>query len=63
MPGRVVAIDVEEGDAVERGQRILVIEAMKMENDVKAPRDGRVRSIRVAPGDAVDAGQPLLELE
>lgn len=63
MPGRVVAIDVEEGTAVERGQRILVIEAMKMENDVKAPRDGIVRAVRVAAGDAVDAGQPLLELE
>ena len=63
MPGRVVAVDVEQGDAVERGQRILVIEAMKMENDVKAPRDGRIRSIRVAPGDAVDAGQPLVELD
>ena len=63
MPGRVVAVDVEEGDNVERGQRILVIEAMKMENDVKAPRDGCVRAIRVTPGDAVDAGQPLIELE
>ena len=63
MPGRVVAIDVGEGDSVVRGQRILVIEAMKMENDVKAPRDGVVRAVRVAPGDAVDAGQALLELE
>ena len=63
MPGRVVAVEVTEGAVVTRGQRILVIEAMKMENDVKAPRDGVVRAIRVAPGDAVEAGQPLVELE
>jgi biotin carboxyl carrier protein len=63
MPGKVVAIDVEVGEAVTRGQRLLIIEAMKMENDVKSPRDGVVKSVRVIPGAAVEAGESLVELE
>ncbi|MFT5430128.1 MAG: biotin carboxyl carrier protein [Myxococcota bacterium] len=63
MPGKVVAIDVEVGEEVTRGQRLLIIEAMKMENDVKSPRDGIVKSVRVTPGAAVEAGEPLVELE
>ena len=63
MPGKVVAIDVAEGDAVVKGQRLLVVEAMKMENDVKSPRDGVVLAVRVAVGDAVEGGQPLIDLE
>ncbi|MFT7625070.1 MAG: acetyl/propionyl-CoA carboxylase alpha subunit [Myxococcota bacterium] len=63
MPGKVVAIDVAEGDAVERGQRLLVVEAMKMENDVKSPRDGVVAAICVVVGDAIESGQTLIELE
>lgn len=63
MPGKVVFVDVKAGDAVTRGQRLLVIEAMKMENDVKAPRDGVVKALRCNVGDAVEAGTPLVELE
>lgn len=63
MPGKVVAIDVAPGDEVTRGQRLLIIEAMKMENDVKSPKDGVVKAIRVAAGDAVEAGQALVELD
>lgn len=63
MPGRVVAVDVSAGDAVTKGQRLLVIEAMKMENDVKSPRDGVVGAIMCVAGDAVEAGEALVELE
>ena len=62
MPGKVVAVDVQVDQAVVRGQRLLVIEAMKMENDVKAPRDGVVRAVRCAVGDSVEAGAPLIDL-
>jgi biotin carboxyl carrier protein len=63
MPGKVVTVDVEAGQEVTRGQRLLVIEAMKMENDVKSPRDGVVATVHVNTGDAVEAGQALIELE
>jgi biotin carboxyl carrier protein len=63
MPGRVVKLLVSEGDAVERGAPILVIEAMKMENELHAPCDGRVTSIAVSTGDAVEAGQLLCDIE
>ena len=62
MPGRVVAVDVSVGDAVKRGDRLLVIEAMKMENPVRAPRDGTVSAIHVTKGAAVESAQPLLEI-
>ncbi len=63
MPGKVVALDVAAGDAVVKGQRVAVVEAMKMENDVKSPRDGVVADVRIAVGDLVEGGQPLIELE
>lgn len=62
MPGRVVALLVEEGDAVEAGQAILVLEAMKMENDIAAEAPGVVRRILVEEGQAVDGGEPLFEI-
>lgn len=63
MPGRVVTILVSEGDAVEEGQPLLVLEAMKMENQVEAPRDGVVKSISVSAGDTVEAGAHLAIIE
>lgn len=63
MPGRVVDVLVSVGDAVERGQGILVVEAMKMQNEVKSPKDGVVKDIRTAVGDAVNAGQVLAVVE
>jgi biotin carboxyl carrier protein len=63
MPGKVVAVLVEVGATVERGQGLLVIEAMKMENEIAAPRAGRVASIRVKPGQAVEAGEVLAVIE
>ena len=59
MPGKVVALLVEVGHHVEQGQGVLVIEAMKMENEIKAPRTGTVQEIRVKPGQAVEAGELL----
>ena len=53
MPGKVVAVLVEAGAVVERGQGLLVIEAMKMENEIAAPRAGTVADVRVKPGQAV----------
>ncbi len=59
MPGRVLAVHVKEGDRVERGQGLLVVEAMKMQNVLRAPRDGVVTSLRMASGDTVGAGATL----
>lgn len=63
MPGRIVRVLVAEGDVVTKGTPVLVVEAMKMENEVKAPIDGVVAEILVSPGDAVDAGASLLRIE
>ncbi len=60
MPGKVVRVLVAEGDEVAAGQGLVVVEAMKMENEIGAPRAGRVASIDVEPGRAVEAGTTLL---
>lgn len=62
MPGRVVRVMVAEDEAVEFDAPLLIVEAMKMENEVRSPAAGVVRSIAVAAGDTVEAGQLLLEL-
>ncbi len=63
MPGRIVAINVAEGDQVEAGQNVLVVEAMKMENPVHAPVSGTVKAIHVAEGDNVNPDECLIEIE
>ena len=63
MPGKVVAVLVELGATVTQGQGLLVIEAMKMENEVGSPRAGTVQEIRVKPGQAVEAGELLAVVE
>lgn len=63
MPGRVVRLLVEKGAAVAAHQGVLVIEAMKMQNEIKSPRDGRVSEFRVAAGDTVGAGDVLAIIE
>jgi 3-methylcrotonyl-CoA carboxylase alpha subunit len=63
MPGRVAAVKVAPGQRVAKGEEILVVEAMKMENALRAPRDGVVRAVHVAPGDMVAPGRALLEIE
>ena len=60
IPGRVVAISVEAGDAVEAGQQILVVEAMKMQNELRAPREGSVERVGVAVGDTIEVGDLLV---
>jgi biotin carboxyl carrier protein len=59
MPGKVVRLLVGEGDDVSANQGILVVEAMKMQNEVKSPKAGRVISVRVTEGSAVGAGDVL----
>jgi len=63
MPGLVLKIEVAVGDAVRAGQGVVVVEAMKMENELKAPADGVVASIAVQPGQTVDKGATLITLE
>jgi biotin carboxyl carrier protein len=63
MPGLVVRVQVEPGQTVGPGGGLLVLEAMKMENELRTPSGGRVRAVLVAPGQAVEKGQALVELE
>ncbi len=63
MPGKILRILVKEGEQVKTGQGLVVLEAMKMENEIPAPKDGVVKKILVKEGDTVDTGQPLIELE
>jgi biotin carboxyl carrier protein len=63
MPGRVVAVLVAEGEAVRFGQALVVLEAMKMENEIRADQDGVVKRVCVAAGQAVEGGDLLFELE
>jgi 3-methylcrotonyl-CoA carboxylase alpha subunit len=63
MPGRVSAVKVEPGARVRKGEELLVVEAMKMENALRAPRDGVVRAVYVGVGEMVAPGRALVELE
>lgn len=62
MPGNILDIKVANGASVKSGDVLIVLEAMKMENDIVAPQDGTVASINVNKGDSVDAGQTLITL-
>lgn len=63
MPGKVVRLLVKQGDTVETGQGLAVVEAMKMQNEMKATRPARVTDVRVRDGDTVAAGETLVVLE
>jgi biotin carboxyl carrier protein len=63
MPGRVVAVLAAEGTEVKAGDGVIVLEAMKMQNEIQAEHDGRVTKVHVEPGQAVEGGDPLFELE
>lgn len=63
LPGVILDIKVKEGDAVKRGQTLLILEAMKMENDIKADRDGKVVSINVSKGESILEGTDLIVIE
>ena len=62
MPGKILSVKASAGQAVKKGEVILILEAMKMENEVVAPQDGTVASINVAAGDSVEAGAVLATL-
>lgn len=63
MPGKVLRYLVQEGEAVTKGQGLVVVEAMKMENELQCPKDGVVKSINGVEGNAVDGGALLLVIE
>jgi len=63
MPGLVVAVPVSEGQEVKAGDVLLILESMKMQNELKSPRDGVVKSIHVGPGASVEQRQKMLSVE
>jgi biotin carboxyl carrier protein len=63
MPGLIVRVNVAAGDMVEAGQGVIVMEAMKMENELRATSAGKVKSVEVSPGTAVEKGMLLVMLE
>lgn len=63
IPGRVVAVAVKNGDAVVAGQQLLVVEAMKMQNEIQAPRDGIVERVAVAVGKTIEIGDLLVVIQ
>ena len=62
MPGTVLAVKVAVGQAVRRGDVLLILEAMKMENEITAPADGTVSSVRVQAGTTVNTGDAMVDL-
>jgi biotin carboxyl carrier protein len=62
MQGTVLRVDVGDGDSVEEGQVLMIVEAMKMENEIRAHAPGVVRELAVAVGDSVRSGQALLRI-
>lgn len=63
MPGTILTVNVKPGQAVKKGEVLVVLEAMKMENEIMASRDGVVASILVNKGDSVETGAPLVSLQ
>jgi len=63
MPGTILKVNVKEGDTVKVGDSVVVLEAMKMENDITAPKDGVVKALYVTGGQAVAKGDALFEVE
>lgn len=60
MPGKILRVNVKVGDSVQKGQSVMVMEAMKMENEIKSTQDGVVKEVKVAEGHAVETGAELL---
>lgn len=63
MPGKVVKVLVEEGDVVQEGDTVIIISAMKMESEYKAPKDGTIKKVHVKDQQTVDSNQVLIELD
>lgn len=62
MPGKILTIKINPGQAVKKGDVIMILEAMKMENEITAPEDGTIAGINVAVGDSVESGDTLASL-
>ena len=60
MPGNILRIDVKQGDTVKAGQILLILEAMKMENEIVAPKDGTIAQVVTSKGSVVETGTPLI---
>lgn len=63
MPGKILDIMVSEGDEVTKGQPVAILEAMKMENELKSPIDGIIKKIEAEVGQSVEKKTPILEIE
>jgi biotin carboxyl carrier protein len=63
MPGKIIAVLVSEADTVEKGQGLIIVEAMKMENEVRSPISGTVKEIKVTAGETVESGALLVVVE
>ena len=63
MPGKILSVKTEAGKSVKKGEVMLILEAMKMENEIVAPQDGTVASVNVSVGDSVEAGDTLATLD
>jgi len=63
MPGTILSINVKEGDNVKKGQILLILEAMKMENEIVSPRDGKIARIVVSKGSSVNTGDDIVIIE
>ena len=63
MPGTILTVNVAAGDTVKRGQVLMILEAMKMENEIMCPRDGRIVSVSAAKGAAVESGMVLCVIQ
>ena len=63
MPGNILAVNVAAGDLVKKGQVLMVLEAMKMENEIMAPHDGKVTAVAVTKGAAVESGALLCTIQ
>ena len=62
MPGVIIEVSVREGQAVKAGQKVAVLEAMKMENEIAAPKDGTVTAVHVDKGASVSEGDPIVTI-
>ena len=63
MPGTILSVNIAVGDSVKRGQVLMILEAMKMENEIMCPRDGRIIAIQTSKGAAVESGTPLCTIQ
>ena len=63
MPGNILKVNVQNGQAVKKGDVLMVLEAMKMENEIMAPKDGKITSVNVAKGATVNSGDLLFTIE